>query len=263
MQVMQMNPIRFPHTSRTVDHPRSIADQIYETLRSEIIKREVEPGHRLFEVEVAKTFDASRTPVREAFRRLEQDGLAERLAQGGIRVIQLDEQTIEDLFNLRRLLETHAIELACERITAEEIAILKQVRAQANELLKSGDINNDFALDLLFDLNSQFHDTIYSATRSKFLAKVIVNIRAVVLSLRTLSIRLDSVRQVWDEHSELIDCLEQRDKTAALRLINRHIYHTASQILSFVRSQKPGDPEDAPDPSSTQDPIAKRDRKQS
>ena len=80
-----------------VDPAKSIADQIYETLKNAIIRGEIEPNQRLFEVEVAKIFNASRTPVREAFRRLEQDGVAERLAQGGIRVPQFDEQTIQDL----------------------------------------------------------------------------------------------------------------------------------------------------------------------
>ncbi len=232
-----MSLFKFPQAGRTVGHPKSIADQIYEILRTDIIKGEIQAGSRLFEVEVAKTFEASRTPVREAFRRIEQDGLAERLAQGGIRVIQLDEQTIHDLFDLRTILETHVIELACERITVEEIAILKQVRAQAFELLKSIDLSNEFTLNLLFELNSQFHDTIYSSTRSKFLIKVIVNIRAVVLSMRSLSIRLDSVRQVWDEHSELIDHLERRDKKKAIELINKHIENTAGQILSYIRKQ--------------------------
>ena len=115
--------------------------------KNAIVRGEIEPSQRLFEVEVARMFNASRTPVREAFRRLEHDCVAERLAQGGIRVSQLlDEHTIQDLFQLRAILEVHAIELACARITAEEIACLKQIRAQANELLKSTDISQDFTL---------------------------------------------------------------------------------------------------------------------
>ena len=130
-----MNTFNGLHPNVVVDPAKSIADQIYETLKNAIIRGEIEPSQRLFEMEVAKIFNASRTPVREAFRRLEQDGAAERLAQGGIRVPQLDEQTIQDLFNLRAILEVHAIELASARISAEEIAYLKQIRAQANELL--------------------------------------------------------------------------------------------------------------------------------
>ena len=255
-----MNAFVLPKSNRVMDLPKSIADQIYETLRNGIIKGEIEPGHRLFEVEVAKMFDASRTPVREAFRRLEQDALAERLAQGGIRVPQLDEQTIHDLFALRALLETHAIELACERITPEEIAILKQCRVQAYELLKFSEVNRDFTLNMILELNSSFHDVIYKSARSKFLIKVLVNIRAVVLSLRTISLRLDSLREIWDEHSEMIDHLENRDKEGAVRLLNQHISKTASQILSYIRSQGPCE-DDRSAPDSTRRAAGRQKRK--
>jgi DNA-binding GntR family transcriptional regulator len=237
-----MSSFRFPYANRLAHHSRSIADHIYETLRNDIIRGEIPLGHRLFEIEVAKTFDASRTPVREAFRRIEQDGLAERLPQGGIRVIELDEQTIRDLFNLRAILEVHAVELSCKRMTAEEVAMLKQIKAQAYELLKSGNLESEFALNLLFDLNSRFHDAIYNATRSKFLIRLLVNICAVVLSLRTISIRLDSVRKVWEEHSRLIDLLERRDTRAAVKLMNQHVADSAVQVLSYVRSSLPHEP---------------------
>ena len=239
-----MIPFRLPYTSRVADSQTSIADRIYEILKTGIIKGEIRPGHRLFEVEVAKNFDASRTPVREAFRRLEQDGLAERVAQGGIRVIQLDEQTVRDLFNLRVILETHAIELACDRITGEEIAILKQINVQALELLKSKDLARDFALNMLFELNSAFHDIIYNSTRSKFLIKLLVNIRAVILSMRTISLKLDSLVEVWEDHGKILGQLECRDKTAAVRLINEHIAKTAEQVLLYIRSQQPSDQEE-------------------
>jgi DNA-binding GntR family transcriptional regulator len=233
-----MNTFNGLHPNVVVDPAKSIADQIYETLKNAIIRGEIEPSQRLFEMEVAKIFNASRTPVREAFRRLEQDGAAERLAQGGIRVPQLDEQTIQDLYNLRAILEVHAIELASARISAEEIAYLKQIRAQANELLSSSDISQDFTLNRFFELSSMFHDTIYNATRSRVLIKVISNIRAMVLSMRSMSIRLDSIREVWDEHSRLIDHLERKEKADAVRLIKQHVSKTAGQVLSFIRSKQ-------------------------
>jgi GntR family transcriptional regulator, rspAB operon transcriptional repressor len=235
-----MNPFELLRNTVVIDPAKSIADQIYETLKNSIVRREIEPNQRLFEAEVATSFHASRTPVREAFRRLEQDGIAERLAQGGIRVPQLDAESIQDLFDLRVILEVYAMELACERIKVEDIAYLKQIRAQAEELLKTGDVSQDFTLNRFYELNSMFHDYIYSATRSKFLIKVLNNIRAMVMSMRSVSIRLDSIREVWDEHSRLIDHLERREKKAATRLIRQHVLRTANQVLSFVRSKKGG-----------------------
>jgi DNA-binding GntR family transcriptional regulator len=252
-----MNTFKGLHSKVIVDPAKSIADQIYETLKNAAIRGEIEPGQRLFEVEIAKIFNASRTPVREAFRRLEQDGAAERLAQGGIRIPQFDEQTIQDLFNLRAILEVHAIELASARISAEEIAYLKQIRAQANELLKADDIRQDFTLSRFFELNSMFHDAIYNATRSRVLIKVISNIRAMVLSMRSMSIRLTSIREVWDEHSRLIGHLERREKAAAARLIKLHVTKTASHVLSFIRSQQ-SDSTDPAGPGTPPDNVGGR-----
>ena len=93
-----------------------------------------------------------------------------------------------------------------------------------------------------------FHDTIYNATRSRFLIKVISNIRAMVLSMRSMSIRLDSIREVWDEHSRLIDHLERKEKAAAVRLIKQHLSGTACQVLSYIRS-KQSDDTDPADPT--------------
>jgi DNA-binding GntR family transcriptional regulator len=233
-----MNMFSALHQHVSVEPIKSIADQIYESLKSAIVRGEIEPSQRLFEVEVARIFNASRTPVREAFRRLEHDCVAERLPQGGIRVSQVDEQTIQDLFQLRSILEAHAIELACARITPEEIARLKQIRAQAYELLKSNDIGQEFTFSRFIELSSMFHDAIYSATRSRVLIKVVSNIRSMVVNVRSMSVRLDSIREVWEEHSRLIDHLEARQRVAAVRLIRQHVSKTANQVLAFVRSRQ-------------------------
>jgi DNA-binding GntR family transcriptional regulator len=90
-----------------------------------------------------------------------------------------------------------------------------------------------------------FHDTIYNATRSRVLIRVISNIRSMVVSVRSMSVRLDSAKQVWDEHSRLIDHLEHREKAAAVRLIKQHVSQTARQVLTFVRSRQA----DVPDAS--------------
>ena len=215
---------------------RSIADQIYENLKNSIISCEIKPGDRLFELELAKTFHASRTPVREAFRRLEQDHLVERLAQGGVRVPIINRETIEDLYNLRAVLETYALELACERVTPEQISTLKQVRAQAFELLKSSESARDYVLKRLLELNSSFHETIYEATGSKFLIKVISNLRAIVMGIRTRSIQADQAwMQVWDEHSRLIGHLERGEKDSAIQLIRAHVANAADQALSVIQ----------------------------
>ncbi len=221
-----------------VEPSRSIADQIYESLKSGIINGEIVPGYRLFENEVAGLFQASRTPVREAFRRLEQDCMVERVARGGVKVCQFDYQTIHDLFGLRSVLEAYAIELSCDRITAEQIAALKQIRAQAMEVLKSEDISQGYTLKRIFELNSLFHDSIYESTQSKFLLRMLNNLRGMVHGMRVVSIQAErSSIQAWTEHSALIEHLERGEKEAAIELIKRHVANAAEQVISVMQKQ--------------------------
>jgi DNA-binding GntR family transcriptional regulator len=218
----------------------SIADRIYTNLKDRIFTGNIKPGNRLFEAEVASNYQASRTPVREAFRRLEQDFLVERIAQGGVRIPEIDMASVEDLFNLRSVLESYAIELACERITPEQVTLLRQIRAQAFELLKLETVNNEYVLRQFVELNSQFHDTIYRATGSKFLVRAINNLREIVLSMRVMSVQADNAcHQSWEEHSLLIDYLSRGDKTAALSLIKIHISNAHSQLkIVYQKSVK-------------------------
>ena len=217
---------------------RSIADQIYESLKSNIINGEVKPGERLSEAELASSFSASRTPVREAFLRLEQDYLVERVAQAGVRVPIINRESIEDLYAMRSVLEAYAIELACDRITPEEITTMKQIRAQAFELLKSSESSRDYVLKRFLELNSIFHETIYQATGSQFLIKVINNLRAIVMSMRAKSIQADQAwQEVWAEHSRLIEYLEHGEKESAIQLIKKHVANAASQAVEVVRTE--------------------------
>jgi DNA-binding GntR family transcriptional regulator len=224
----------------------SIADRIYESLKSSIISAELKGGDRLFEAKMAESCHASRTPVREAFRRLEQDCLVERVAQGGVRVTQVNRKTVEDLFGIRTVLEEYAIGLACDRITPDEIAALKEIRAQAWELLNSKQVSREYMLRRFFDLNSLFHETIYAATDSKFLIKLISDIRGIVLGLRSVSIQADQAcSRAWEEHSLLIDHLEKREKDKAVSLIKEHIANAVRDVLSARQNPGSVDPRSA------------------
>ncbi len=218
--------------------PYSFSDQVYERLKEKILLGEIEPGERLMQNQVAESLRASRTPVREAFRRLEKDGLVERVPQGGVRVTRIDLDTIRDVFGIRRVLEAYAIELACDRITGEEISALKRLMGQALQTLKSANLDLEAKLKRLFELNSQFHDTIYRAAGNSFLLGIINNLRNIVRRLRYLGLRADSTwDQVWDEHNRLIECLEQKDRESAIRLIQEHLVNAASYVLSKVEVQ--------------------------
>jgi DNA-binding GntR family transcriptional regulator len=235
----EVTPRNRPGNIHFLAPPNSISDQIYERLKQQILHGEIEPGERLMQNQVAENLRASRTPVREAFRRLEQDGLVERVPQGGVRVTRFDLDTIQDVFGIRQVLEAYAIELACDRITGEEISALKRLMSQAQETLKSPDLDLETKLKRLFELNSQFHDTIYRASGNSFLLAIINNLRNIVRRMRYLGLRADSTwDQVWDEHSRLIEFLELRNRESAVKLIQEHLVNAASYVEAELRSEE-------------------------
>jgi len=223
--------------AKLLEPPNSISDQIYERLKQQILHGEIEPGERLRQNQVAYSLTASRTPVREAFRRLEQDGLVERIPQGGVRVTCLDTETIQEVFGIRKVLEAYAIELACDRITAEEIASLKRLMIQARELLSSRELGMETKINRLFELNSEFHDTIYRASGNSYLMGMINSLRNIVFRLRFLGLRSHSTwSRAWDEHAQLIELLEKKDLESAIRLTQTHLAHAASDVLSGLKT---------------------------
>jgi DNA-binding GntR family transcriptional regulator len=133
----------------------------------------------------------------------------------------------------------HAIDLACDRITPEQIATLKQIRAQALGLQNSDELNRDYLMKRMLELNSSFHETIYKATGSKYLMKLISHLRGIVVGMRSMSIKADwAWTQTWDEHNRLIGHLERGEKEAAIKLIKEHVANAASHVLSVVNTQK-------------------------
>ncbi|MGB9700938.1 MAG: GntR family transcriptional regulator [Thermodesulfobacteriota bacterium] len=221
-------------------HPPSfISDQIYEHLKEKIICGDFRPGERLKQIPVAKELKISRLPIRDAFRRLEQDELLERLPQGGVRVTIIKEETIKEVFEIRKVLEAYALKVACSKITEEEINFLKDLRDQAQGILDSKELSQETKRRKLFELNSRFHELIYRSTGSTYLLKILSHLRNIVSRLRYLGLRtFDTWREVWEEHSALIDYLEKRDKKGAVKLIKKHLNHASNYVLSSLRKQK-------------------------
>lgn len=213
--------------------PKSISDQIYEVLRNKILDNEIKPGERLMQEQVAEAFRASRTPIRQAFLLLEKDRLVERIPQGGIRVTEINLDTIREVFGIRGVLESYAVELACSKIERQELGRMREIERQATEILATPTRDRSSKYLRLLELNAEFHETIYNATRSILLAEVINNLRSHVHRYRMISMRkTETWKQVWKEHSQIIGCLESRDIPSACKIMHDHISAAASYVLA-------------------------------
>lgn len=216
---------------------QSILDQIYEALKERILLGKIAPGERIIESTVAKDFHTSRTPVRGAFQRLIQDGLVERVLQGGLRVTVITPQMIKEVFGIRAVLEVYAGELACDNIEAETLVKLKSMSRQARELLNGREANNPDGLMTFWQINNSFHETIYRAAGSKQLLKVINQLNNLVRRFRFLSMRKTRIR-AWDEHESVIRYLESKDKLKLGELMKAHVELAASDALKALENDK-------------------------
>jgi len=207
---------------------RSISDQVFEFLKERIVTSDIRPGSRLLQAKLAEELQVSRMPIREAFHRLQQAGFVERVPQGGVRVSPLSAQTINEVLGIRGILEAYAIELACDGITPDDLMELKLILRRARELTDSTSVDRETKIKKLFELNTRLHDLIYRATGNAHLIKLIGDLKDLVLRMRAMSVRKDSSwLQTWQDHGQLVDCLERRDKEEAVRIMKAHIANAA------------------------------------
>ena len=213
----------------------SISDQIFKYLFEKIQNGEVSLEDRFVEWRVAEELNASRTPVREAFQKLEHEGLFERLPQGGMRLKPLTVQAINQIFDLRGLLEPYAVSLACENISTEDIFDLKQIKAAALEIISSETFEKDYKIKNLLRLNTEFHDIIYLSTKNPYLIQIVNNLKSIVLHMRSLGVREYSAWQkAWEEHDMLITYLESGNVEKASKLIKTHVENAKADVIAHA-----------------------------
>ncbi len=217
--------------------PNSISDQIYEVLKERILLGKIAPGERIIENNIARGLKTSRTPVREAFQRLMQEGLAERVPQGGIRATIITPRMVKEVFSIRAVLEVYAVELASDQIDIETPRKLKELAREARKLLSPPEANRLEGLISLWKINTSFHETIYKAAGSEYLLKLIDQLNSLVRRFRFLSMRKTRIR-AWDQHELIIKYLEDKDKAMLRELMKAHIEEAASDTLKALENDK-------------------------
>ena len=143
-----------------------LRDVVFNTLRQAILKGELAPGERLMEIQLAEKLGVSRTPIREAIRKLELEGLVLMIPRRGAEVARISEKSMRDVLEVRRSLEELAIELACQRMTDEEFKELQR----AQEAFKSA-VEHGSAMEIA-ETDEAYHDIIYNSTGNMRLVQI-------------------------------------------------------------------------------------------
>ena len=210
---------------------RSLHDEVAGSLRSMLIEGRIAPGAKLNERELCQLLNVSRTPLREAIKRMAAEGLVDLLPNRGAVAVKLSEADVLHTFEVLAEMEGFSGELAARRITAGEI---EQVRALHYEMLAAFTRRD---LPAYYKLNARIHDAINEAARNPVLSKAYREINARVQSLRFRTNQSDAkwVMAV-KEHEQMLSALEARDSTALRDVLVQHLLRKRDTVLALMRA---------------------------
>jgi DNA-binding GntR family transcriptional regulator len=209
-----------------------IADLTYQGIRDRIISGEYPPGAHLKEELVAEDTGASRTPVREALRRLNAEHLVEFVPNRGAYVTSWSLEDVEEIYTLRSILEGQAAFRAATRIDDDEIAVLSECVERIDELLIH---TGDRETAGIVEANQRFHNTILDASHSERLSKMLSWLVDIPITLRTFEKYSDrDIARSNHHHRELIDAFRSQDPHWAQKVMETHL-SAAQRLFAFNR----------------------------
>lgn len=209
-----------------------LRDVVFNTLRQAILRGELKPGERLMEIALANRLGVSRTPVREAIRMLELEGLVNMIPRKGAQVAQITEQDLNDVLEVRLGLEELAVRFACERFTDEEIKELGLAVKEFEKKMKEDDLSAQAEADV------KFHEIIYGATHNRRLVQIINNIREQMYRYRIEYLKdVESRKTLVKEHYEICDALNHRDAESAVEKMCIHIKNQQEAIRRSLENE--------------------------
>ena len=207
-----------------------LRDVVFNTLRKAILRGELKPGERLMEIQLANKLGVSRTPIREAIRKLELEGLVLMIPRKGAEVAQITEKNMQDVLEVRKALEELSVQLACERITPEQVEEMKMAAEDFRKVLKSGDVTKIAEADV------KFHDIIFAATNIQRLITLLNNLREQMYRFRVEYLKQkECYPQLLEEHDKLIALISGGEVEEACELMGCHIDNQASTVSDVIR----------------------------
>ncbi len=212
---------------------KPLREVIFESLRQAIIMGELKPGERLMEIQFAEKMGVSRTPVREAIRKLELEGLIIMIPRKGAHVAELSVKDIINVLEIRSSLEGLATKLAAQRINEEELKELKKTVDEFAEFMEENNVQE------LAEKDIKIHDLIYRASKNDKLIPIITNLKDQVHRFRVAYLKdYNTSKELVKEHQEIYNAIEKRDDILAEKLAYTHIKRQQEAMVKLFGSKK-------------------------
>ena len=196
----------------------SLTAKVFQQIKNSILQGTYKAGDSLVETKLAQELGVSRTPVREAIRLLEYEGLVVNTPNKGTVVQGITVQDIKDIYTIRTLIEGLAARWAVQKITAEEFMQLEETL----ELMEFYTSKND--LDRVAKLDTKFHEIVYRAAKSKPLWQILMNFHDLAQKARTSSITTSGrIERTLEEHRKIVKAFKDKDAEAAESAMTDHV----------------------------------------
>lgn len=229
MEKRKLGPIQ-------LDSYQPLREVVCETLRDAVRRGILQPGERLMEIQLAEDLGVSRTPVREAIRKLEMEGYVIMMPRRGTYVADLSIRDINEVFEIRTSLESLASGLAAERINEDELEKLQRLLVEIGAYIKSGDMESIVRTD------TEFHDLLYQASRNTRLVGIISNLREQLTRFRTTSMSFPGrLKATLEEHRKIVEAIAQGDEKAARKAAEHHMEKSEQTLLASMKAKEKTD----------------------
>lgn len=216
-----------------LDNYKPLREMVFESLREAIIQGRLIPGERLMEIQLAEEMGVSRTPVREAIRKLELEGFVVMVPRKGAFVAGISVKDIVDVFEVRAALEALAAGLAAERITNEELEELERSLFQISEVSASQNIS------AIVETDVNFHEIIYKSCRNERLMQIVTHLKEQIFRFRTTTLALPGrSKNALDEHRAMVEAISDRNVELAQQLAREHIENAEQSLLNALQEAK-------------------------
>ncbi|NLB52577.1 MAG: GntR family transcriptional regulator [Syntrophomonadaceae bacterium] len=211
---------------------KPLRELVLEAIREAIINGVLKPRERLMEIQLAEELGVSRTPVREALRKLELEGFIVMVPRKGAYVADMSMKDVADVFEIRIALEGLAAALAAERITDEELEEMERHLVEKAEAIAKHD------MEKLVEIDTKFHEALYGASRNERLIVIISNLREQIQRFRTSSLAMPGrMKQSLDEHRGIVEAIQSRDILMARQAAQEHIENAESILIESLKNE--------------------------
>lgn len=215
-----------------LDSYKPLRELVLEAIREAIVAGTLKPRERLMEIQLAEELGVSRTPIREALRKLELEGFIVMVPRKGAYVADISIKDIADVFEIRAALEGLAAALAAERITEEELEYMERCLVEKADAIKTGN------MEKLIDADTKFHEAIYQSSRNERLYAIISNLREQIQRLRSTSLAVPGrMKESLDEHRVIVEAIQSRDSQLARQAAQEHIENAENIIMESIKKE--------------------------